>query len=197
MKRTNAITLLLEELELSFNAGSIKLTVEEICTAMNLTSTATDERNNSTVGKRWFLRGCSKDCKSSIASIFCRQSAATCSRWFLARGLFYLEDEGDTFLRNVGSNKIYTVPNPRRRHFLKNWNPKNTKGYLHTNFMELFLISYSSYSILVPDIFVVSRKHSTYRHGTLFFPAACIYTILVCAYSGHSLPVAVIKECRF
>jgi hypothetical protein len=28
-------------------------------------------------------------------------SAATCSRWFLARGFLYPEDGGDTFLRNV------------------------------------------------------------------------------------------------
>jgi hypothetical protein len=26
------------------------------------------------------------------------------------------ENEGDTFLRNVGSHKIYTAPHPRRRH---------------------------------------------------------------------------------
>jgi hypothetical protein len=32
-------------------------------------------------------------------------AAATCSRWFLARGFFYPEDGGDTFLRNVGSQK--------------------------------------------------------------------------------------------
>jgi hypothetical protein len=44
------------------------------------------------------------------------QTAATCSRRFLARGFFYPEDEGDTFLRNVGSHKIYTAPHPRRRH---------------------------------------------------------------------------------
>jgi hypothetical protein len=43
-------------------------------------------------------------------------AAATCSRWFLARGFFYLEDGGDTFLRNVWSHKIYTAPHPRRRH---------------------------------------------------------------------------------
>jgi hypothetical protein len=43
-------------------------------------------------------------------------AAATCSRWFLARGFFYPEDGGDTFLRNVGSHKIYTTPHPRRRH---------------------------------------------------------------------------------
>jgi hypothetical protein len=47
------------------------------------------------------------------------QSVATCSRWFLARGFFYPEDVGDTFLRNVGSHKIYTAPHPRRRHSLK------------------------------------------------------------------------------
>jgi hypothetical protein len=31
-----------------------------------------------------------------------RSSAANCSRWFLARGFFYPENGGDTFLRNVG-----------------------------------------------------------------------------------------------
>jgi hypothetical protein len=43
------------------------------------------------------------------------QSAATCSRWFLARGFFYPEDGGDTFFRNVGSHKIYTASHPIRR----------------------------------------------------------------------------------
>jgi hypothetical protein len=43
-------------------------------------------------------------------------AAATCSSWFLASGFFYPEDGGDTFLRNVGSHKIYTAPHPRRRH---------------------------------------------------------------------------------
>jgi hypothetical protein len=46
------------------------------------------------------------------------QTATTCSRWFLARGFFYPEDGGDTFLRNVGPfHRIYTAPRPRRRHF--------------------------------------------------------------------------------
>jgi hypothetical protein len=44
------------------------------------------------------------------------QSAATCSRWFLARGFFYHEDGGDMFLRNVGLHKTYTAPHSRRRH---------------------------------------------------------------------------------
>jgi hypothetical protein len=44
------------------------------------------------------------------------QSAATCSRWFLARGFFYPENGGDTFLRNVGSYKSYTTLHPRRWH---------------------------------------------------------------------------------
>jgi hypothetical protein len=48
--------------------------------------------------------------------VFWAVAAATCSRWFLARGFFYLEDGGVTFLRNVGSHKIYTAPHPRRRH---------------------------------------------------------------------------------
>jgi hypothetical protein len=45
------------------------------------------------------------------------QSAATCSRWFPARGFFYPEDEGNTLLRNVDLNNIYTAPDPRRRHY--------------------------------------------------------------------------------
>jgi hypothetical protein len=54
------------------------------------------------------------------------QTAATCSRWFLARGFFYLEDGGDMFLRNVGSNKIYMAPHPRRRHSSQSpsWKPQ-------------------------------------------------------------------------
>jgi hypothetical protein len=38
------------------------------------------------------------------------------SRWFTARGFFYPEVEGDTFLRNVGWRKIYTAPHLKRRH---------------------------------------------------------------------------------
>jgi hypothetical protein len=30
--------------------------------------------------------------------------------------IFYPEDGGDTFLRNIGSHTIYTAPHPRRRH---------------------------------------------------------------------------------
>jgi thermostable 8-oxoguanine DNA glycosylase len=33
-------------------------------------------------------------------------SADTCSRWFLARGLFYPEDGHDKFLRNVGLHDL-------------------------------------------------------------------------------------------
>jgi hypothetical protein len=54
----------------------------------------------------------------SLEAIFVEvMTAATCSHWFLARGFFYPEDGGDTFLRNVGSfHRIYTTPHPRRRH---------------------------------------------------------------------------------
>jgi hypothetical protein len=44
---------------------------------------------------------------------------ATYSCWFLSRGFFYPEDESDTFIRNVGSHKIYTAPHPRRRYSSK------------------------------------------------------------------------------
>jgi hypothetical protein len=59
-----------------------------------------------------------------IASIFRVEKSAneeaereaTCSCWFPASGIFYPEDGGVTFLRNVGSHKIYTAPHPRRLH---------------------------------------------------------------------------------
>jgi hypothetical protein len=54
-------------------------------------------------------------CIFSISFLNAAQSAATCSRWFLARGFFCPEDGGDTFLRNVGSHKNYTAPHPRRK----------------------------------------------------------------------------------
>jgi hypothetical protein len=31
------------------------------------------------------------------------------ARWFEVHGFFYPEDGGDTFLRNIGSHKIYTA----------------------------------------------------------------------------------------
>jgi hypothetical protein len=46
-------------------------------------------------------------CRSCVNRRFGGTSAATCSRWFFARGFFYPEDGGDTFLRNVDSHKIY------------------------------------------------------------------------------------------
>jgi hypothetical protein len=46
-----------------------------------------------------------------------RKRATNVSRWLQsACGFFYPEDGGYTFLRNVGSHKIYTAPNPRKRH---------------------------------------------------------------------------------
>jgi hypothetical protein len=53
--------------------------------------------------------------KEHISSIFSRL-LTTCSLRFLARRFFYAEDGGNTFLRNVGSHKFYTAPQPRRRH---------------------------------------------------------------------------------
>jgi hypothetical protein len=43
-------------------------------------------------------------------------SPATCSLWFLTHRFFYPEDGGNTFLRNVGSHKIYMAPHLRRQH---------------------------------------------------------------------------------
>jgi hypothetical protein len=62
--------------------------------------------------KIWgFHNGDYKDCRLVGCDAVWILRAATCSCWFLARGFFYPEDGGDTFLRNVCSHKIYT-----RRH---------------------------------------------------------------------------------
>jgi hypothetical protein len=45
----------------------------------------------------WDVAPC-RSCVNRLSS-----SAATCLHWFLARGFFYPEDGGDTFLRNVDS----------------------------------------------------------------------------------------------
>jgi hypothetical protein len=47
---------------------------------------------------------------------------------FFARGVFYLEDGGDTFLRNVASYKTQTTPHPRRQQSLES-SLKNLKSY--------------------------------------------------------------------
>jgi hypothetical protein len=59
-----------------------------------------------------------------------RGTNVTCSRWFLAPGFIYPEDGGDTFLRNVGSHKIYTAPHPRRRH------SSNFKMFMHSHYID-------------------------------------------------------------
>jgi hypothetical protein len=63
-------------------------------------------------------RLCLKICRALQHKVL-TATAATCSRWFLARRFFYLEDGGDTFLRSVISfHRIYTAPHPRRRYSL-------------------------------------------------------------------------------
>jgi hypothetical protein len=63
------------------------------------------------------------------------------SRRFPARGFFYPEDGSDTFLRNVGSHKIYTAPHPRIRYF----------SYLVNGFMLLYslILYYILYIVIV------------------------------------------------
>jgi hypothetical protein len=73
------------------------------------------------------------------------QTAATCSRWFLTRGFFYPEDEGDTFLRNVGSHKIYTEP----------------YGILQSSTCSRFLFFRLSFFFLIPEL--LRRRNNFYR----------------------------------
>jgi hypothetical protein len=60
---------------------------------------------------------CTDVSEDRIVSIFtlADPSASTCSRWFLARRIFYPEDEVDTIIRNVGSHKNYTEQQSRKQ----------------------------------------------------------------------------------
>jgi hypothetical protein len=96
--------------------------------------------------------------------------ATTCSLWFLARGFFYPEDGGDTFLRNVGSHKIYTAPHPRRRHYLLILNFPSVgiaTGYgldgrgLNPGRVDIFLFSTSSRLALGPTQTPIQLKSYT------------------------------------
>jgi hypothetical protein len=70
--------------------------------------------------------GCRLSYQSKTSFWLAAQSAATCSHWFLARGFLYPEDGDDTFIRNVGLHKTYTVPHPRRRNSSSKYlNPKS------------------------------------------------------------------------
>jgi hypothetical protein len=63
------------------------------------------------------------------------EAAATCSSWFLALGFFYLEDGGDTFLRNIGSHKIHGATSQNTQFFiiiaLKTSNLTRIRGSVH------------------------------------------------------------------
>jgi hypothetical protein len=52
----------------------------------------------------------------SVLPVLILQTAAICSSWFLVRGFVYPEAGGYTFLRNIGSQKIYTALHPTSRH---------------------------------------------------------------------------------
>jgi hypothetical protein len=56
-------------------------------------------------------------CRLSLSRLSI-ESAATCSLWFLARGFFYLEDGGDTFLRNVGSQELHGARSDKTSFFI-------------------------------------------------------------------------------
>jgi hypothetical protein len=82
----------------------------------------------------WFVASCSSCVNrrfgGPIASIF---RAATCSRWFPARRLFYPEDGGDTVLRNVCSQKKNTRLNPESG-ILRDWCSFQVTDNLYTRY---------------------------------------------------------------
>jgi hypothetical protein len=45
-------------------------------------------------------------------------AAATCPRWFPARGFIYPENGGDTFLRNVGSRDLHGATSQNTAFFM-------------------------------------------------------------------------------
>jgi hypothetical protein len=62
-----------------------------------------------------------------------RERRTSMSRWL--RTAVYPEDGGDTFLRNIGSHKIYTVPHPR------GWDSSSITMFLTMQYFTLTLTS--------------------------------------------------------
>jgi hypothetical protein len=101
------------------------------------------------------------------------QSAATCSRRFLAHGFLYPEDGGDTFLRNVGSHKIYIEPHPRRWHSSK-------RNKLVIIVVMKWKFSYWLLSNILLTVFFILSRNMRYSHNNtlclwlaniIFFPS--------------------------
>jgi hypothetical protein len=88
------------------------------CVVYILTETLSSPRNKTCVRLEVFT---TVTMKNAVVWDVAPRRSCGCSHllWFFARGFFCPEDGGDTFLRNVGSHKIYTAPHPRRRHCSK------------------------------------------------------------------------------
>jgi hypothetical protein len=84
------------------------------------------------------------------------QSAATCSGWFHARGFFYPED-GDTFLQNIGSHKIFGAPHPRRRHSTSLLCYSHSQTSDCEKFFKKFIIHL--YGKIFPLFLVMKQQH--------------------------------------
>jgi hypothetical protein len=91
--------------------------------------------------------------------------------------VFYPEHRGDTFLRNVGSHKIYTAPHPRRRHssicqyFTKlkfRVESRNTHTHIQRSLMAFR--KWLSFSWNLSHKPVLSVKLSTVHLEELIFP---------------------------
>jgi hypothetical protein len=103
---------------------------------------------------------------SHIAGCFrlVTQSAAICSRWFLARGFFCPEDGGDTFLRNIGLHNIYTASYPRRRNSLPySFNTMNPRCFYNPIEIKKYLLA-------------VCTKQIRFQVPTLALLTVCIST---------------------
>jgi hypothetical protein len=104
------------------------------------------------------------------------QSAATCSRWFLFRGFFYPEDGGDTFLRSVGSHKIYTVQHPRRwilhYHIYRCFPLEPIMGYINQVHILSPYLSKIHFNIISSSIPISSKRILPFN-----FPDHCLIPV--------------------
>jgi predicted RNA binding protein YcfA (HicA-like mRNA interferase family) len=85
--------------------------------------------------------------------------------------IFYPEDGGDTFLRNVGSHKNYPAPHPRRRllhrHRRENLNSYNLKSFFKKNGKYKFRLDtlgnlYESMPRRIAGVLKVKRRRTPY-----------------------------------
>jgi hypothetical protein len=86
-------------------------------------------------GPIWYNNNCCNVMRCKLADVSEERTSDRCLLLTLvsrSRIFFYSEVRGDTFLRNVGSHKLYTAPDPKKRYSSHSHRCENLKSYITT-----------------------------------------------------------------